>query len=433
MHGIPSETVCTVSRRTNDVRRVGLACAIGTAIERYDFFIYGTAAAVVFAPQFFPRASDLAGRLAALATFAVGFIALPLGSLVMGHFGDRIGRKSMLVWSLLLMGAATFGIGLLPSYAEIGLWAPALLVVLRWMQGFALGGEWGGAVLMSVEHAPARERGHYGGYVAIGLPVGLCLANLIFLFTTTSVSHQQFIEGGWRIPFLASAVLVIVGLLIRAGVGESPVFAEVLRRRARHRVPMLDVVRGHWRTVLLAAGSYLSSSSLGYVATVYFVSYATHELQFALTTALVLLVLASVAFAASVAMFATGSDQWGRRRVMAWGQGALAVWTLIFFPLIDTKSVTLNAIALCGMLFLQGPYLGSQPAAFAEAFPASLRYSGASLSATIGIIVGGAIAPFIATTLFGLTGSSRWITVYLFAVAVISWLCSLGLTRHLRM
>jgi metabolite-proton symporter len=421
------------ARRTNsDARRVGLACGIGTAIERYDFFIYGTAAAVVFGPQFFPQVSELAGRLAAFATFALGFIALPLGGIVMGHFGDRLGRKSMLVWSLMLMGASTFAIGILPTYAQIGIWAPLLLVMLRFVQGFALGGEWAGAVLMSVEHAPAGRRGLYGSFVALGLPAGLVLANLVFLFATAGMSREQFLAWGWRVPFLASAVLVVVGLLVRASVPESPVFADVRARKAELRMPVAGVLRGHWRRVLLAAGSYLSISALGYIATVYFVSYATRELGLPLTTTLAVLVSSAIVLGASLVTFATWSDRWGRRRVMVGGLTALMVWSLIFFPLIDTKSLPLITLAVCGMMFLQGPYMGTQPAMFSELFPTTVRYSGASLGQTLGIILGGAIAPLAATYLFDLTRSSWPITTYLVFLSIISWLCGLGMTDRSR-
>ena len=406
-----------------DARRVGLACGIGTAIERYDFFIYGTAAAVVFGPQFFPQVSELAGRLAAFATFALGFIALPLGGVVMGHFGDRHGRKSMLVWSLMLMGASTFAIGILPNYQQIGIWAPVLLVALRFAQGFALGGEWAGAVLMSVEHAPAARRGLYGSFVALGLPAGLILANLVFLIATAGMSREQFLAWGWRVPFLSSAVLVVVGLFVRAGVEESPVFAEVRARKAERRMPVLDVLRGHWRTVLLAAGSYTSIAAQGYISIVYFVSYATRELGLSLTTTLAIGVSSAVILAISLVTFATWSDRWGRRRVMMWGLSALVIWSAIFFPLIDTGKVPLITLAVCGVMFLQGPYLGTQPAMFSELFPATVRYSGTSLGQTLGIIAGGAMAPLLAESLFGLTGSSWPITAYLVILAIVSWLC----------
>lgn len=422
----------TANPAGSDARRVGLACGIGTAIERYDFFIYGTAAAVVFGPQFFPQVSDFAGRLAAFATFALGFIALPLGGAVMGHFGDRLGRKSMLVWSLMLMGLSTFAIGLLPNYAQIGIWAPLLLVTLRFAQGFALGGEWAGAVLMSVEHAPIERRGLYGSFVALGVPVGVMLANLVFLMATTGISREQFLAWGWRIPFLASGILVAVGLLVRIGVAESPVFADVRQRKAELRMPVVDVLRGHWRTVMLAAGSYLSCSATGYIAIVYFVSYATRELGLGLTTTFMIVVSAATILAVSLVVFATWSDRWGRQRIMARGLCGLAIWSLIFFPLIDTKSLPLIALAVCGMMFLQGPYMGTQPAIFSELFPANVRYSGASLSQTLGVILGGALAPLIATWLFDLTGSSWGITAYLVTMGIISWLCGLGLKETYR-
>ena len=415
---------------TTDARRVGLACGIGTAIERYDFFIYGTAAAVVFGPQFFPQVSEFAGQLAAFATFALGFIALPLGGAVMGHFGDRLGRKSMLVWSLMLMGVSTFAIGLLPNYAQIGIWAPLLLVTLRFIQGFALGGEWAGAVLMSVEHAPTERRGLYGSFVALGVPVGLVFANFIFLIATTSVGREQFLAWGWRIPFLASAVLVAVGLLIRIGVSESPVFADVRARKAERPMPVLDVLRGHWRTVALAAGSYLSCSATGYIAVVYFVSYATRELGLSLTTTFAIVVSSAMILGVSLVLFATFSDRWGRRSIMIRGLCGLAIWSLLFFPLIDTKSLPLIWFAVAGVMFLQGPYMGTQPAIFSELFPATVRYSGASLSQTLGVILGGALAPLIATTLFERTGSSWGITSYLVTMGILSWLCGLGLKQE---
>src|SRR5262245_53816900 len=261
--------------RARDAGRVAFAGAIGMTIEWYDFFIYGTAAAVVFAPQFFPLVSPLAGRLLSFATFAIGFIARPLGGVVMGHYGDRLGRKSALVWCLMLMGFATFSIGLLPNYARIGVWAPSLLVLLRFIQGFALGGEWGGAVLMSTEHAPDRRRGFFGSFVAMGLPAGIILSNLVFLIASTLVRPGQFASWAWRIPFLASSILVAVGMFVRLGLIESPVFAQLLHARAARRMPVVDLLRSDARTVLLASGSYVSTSALGYICIVYFVSYAT--------------------------------------------------------------------------------------------------------------------------------------------------------------
>jgi MFS family permease len=351
----------------------------------------------------------------------------------MGHFGDRIGRKSMLVWSLTLMGLSTVAIGLLPNYSQIGAWAPALLIVFRFVQGFALGGEWGGAVLMSVEHAPQRQRGFFGSFVAMGLPAGIILSNLVFLIASIAVTPDQFAAWAWRLPFLASAILVVVGLFVRLGVAESPIFARMQQPVAARRMPVVDVFKGDWRTVLLAAGSYLAISTLGYITIVYVVSYATRELGLPLTATLAVLLVASACFAASIVASAIWSDRFGRRRIMRWAMGGLVLWSLIFFPLIDTKSIPLIALSLSGMLLLQGGYVGPQAAVFAELFPTAVRYSGASLSLTLGTIVGGAPAPFIATALFGLTGSSWPVTVYATVIAFVSWLCVLGLreTYHL--
>ena len=426
------KTLADPVRHTADAHRVALASAIGTTIEWYDFFIYGTAAATVFAPQFFPQVSELAGTLASFATFAIGFLARPLGGIVMGHYGDRLGRRSMLVWSLMLMGLSTFAIGVLPNYSRIGVWAPALLILCRCVQGFALGGEWGGAVLMSVEHAPDGRRGLFGSFVALGLPIGIILSNLVFLIASTVVAPAQFAEWAWRIPFLASAVLVAVGVFIRLGVSESPIFADVRRAQLARRLPVLDVLRTDARAVLLASGSYVAISALGYITIVYFVAYATRQLGLTLTTTLALLLGSAVLFAGSIVWCATWSDRVGRRRVMLWGMSALVLWSLVYFPLADTRSVPLIALSLAGMLLIQGAYIGPQPAVFSELFPTPIRYSGASLSLTLGTIVGGAPAPAIATALYGAAGSSRLITIYMVTLAVISWLCVLGMRETYR-
>jgi MFS family permease len=424
---VTRQVIQTTADRKTEARRVAFASAIGTTIEWYDFFIYGTAAAVVFAPQFFPQVSALAGTLASFATFAIGFGARPLGGIVMGHFGDRIGRKSTLVWCLLLMGISTFGIGLLPGYASIGAWAPALLVFLRFLQGFALGGEWGGAVLMSVEHAPQGNRGLFGSFVALGLPAGIILSNLVFLLASTVVSPAQFSSWAWRVPFLASGVLVAIGFFVRLRVAESPIFEDVRRARSTRRMPVVDVFRSEARAVLLAAGSYLSISATGYLVIVYFVTYATRNLQFSLPVTLGILQLAALLFAVSILFWAKRSDVVGRRRMMRWSCGILVMASLLFFPLIDTKSVPLAAVAVCFMLVVQGMYIGPQAAVFAELFPAAFRYSGASLSITLGTLLGGAITPLVATALYDTFGSSLAITVYAVTLSVFSWLCSLGL------
>jgi len=420
------------SNTAADARRVAVASAIGTTIEWYDFFIYGTAAATVFGPQFFPQVSEVAGTLAAFVTFGIGFIARPLGGVVMGHFGDRVGRKGMLVWALLLMGVATMGIGLLPTYATIGAWAPVLLVTLRFVQGFALGGEWSGAVLMSVEHAPDGRRGVFGSIVAFGLPAGIVLSNLVFLLASTAVPAAEFTAWAWRIPFVASGLLVAVGLWVRLGIAESPVFARAVAARGARRMPVVDVLRSSGGTVLLAAGTYLAISSLGYIVLVYFITYATRQLGLSLPVTLTIVMIAAAVCAPSLILAAHWSDRVGRKRLMRWGLAALVAWSFIFFPLLDTKSLPLIAVAVVGMLFVQGFYLGPQPAVMSELFPTAVRYSGSSLAVTLASVCGGAVAPVVATYLFARTGTSSLITVYMVAVSIVSWLCALALPETYR-
>jgi metabolite-proton symporter len=415
-----------------DAGRAAVASAVGTAIEWYDFFIYGTAAALVFGRQFFPSASPLAGTLAAFATFAVGFVARPVGGVVIGHYGDRVGRRTMLVWTLLLMGVATVSIGLLPTYAQIGVWAPILLVVLRFVQGLALGGEWSGAALMSVEHAPAGRRGLFGSFVALGLPAGIILSNLVFLVVSATTSDAAFASWGWRIPFLASAVLVAVGLFIRLRIAETPIFAEARQAQATRRMPIVDVLRRDTRTVLLAAGSYLGVSGLGYLAIVYFVSYATEILRLPRTDVLLLVVVAAVVQAASIVLFARWSDRLGRRRVWLWGLVAMVAWSLVFFPLADTRSWPLVTISLIVMIGLHGTYLGPQPALFSELFSTTVRYSGTSVSAQLGTILGGGLLPFVATALYASAGSSWPLTAYIVGLSIVSLLCVLPLRETYR-
>jgi MFS family permease len=305
-------------------------------------------------------------------------------------------------------------------------------VAFRFIQGFALGGEWGGAVLMSVEHAPTGRRGFFGSFVALGLPAGIILSNLVFLITSSAVSPAAFAEWAWRIPFLGSAALVAVGLWVRMGLAESPIFLEILKSARARRMPIVDVLRYDAKAVALAAGSYIGISTLGYIVSVYFVSYATRELKFPLTTTLALLLTAALLFAGSIVAFAKWSDRVGRRRIVQWSCAASVLWSLVFFPLADTRSIPLAALALCGILVIQGAYIGPQPAVFSELFPTATRYSGASLSLTLGTILGGALSPVIATSLFSATGDSTLITVYITAMSLISWLATLGLKETYR-
>jgi metabolite-proton symporter len=412
------------------VARAVASSFVGTAIEWYDFFIYGTAAALVLGPQFFPGGSDLAGTLAAFATLAVGFIARPIGGVVMGHFGDRTGRKSMLVTSLLTMGAATVGIGLLPNYAAIGVWAPILLVLLRFLQGIGVGGEWGGAVLMATEHAPKGKRGLYGAAPQMGVPAGVILANVVFLLCTQLMSNDQFTAWGWRVPFLLSSTLIAAALWIRLGVMESPAFQAVEKEDRITRIPIVSVLKDSWRTVLLAGGTFIATNGIAYVFMVFVLAYGTKELGYSKGTMLALLIASCPVWMAGMGISAHLSDRVGRRRVYVTSTVALLVVSAGFFSLIDTASIPLMLAAMLLLAFVLGATVGPQSALFAELFPAHVRYSGASLGYQVGAILGGGIAPFIATWLYASFGTTTAITAYFVAVSVVSLVCTVVLLRR---
>ncbi|MGY1622861.1 MFS transporter [Geodermatophilus sp. SYSU D00965] len=419
-----------VSPSQRSVRRAVAGSFVGTAIEWYDFFIYGTAAALVLGPQFFPSESDLAGTLAAFATLAVGFLARPFGGAIMGHFGDRSGRKSMLVVSMLLMGSATVGIGLLPTYATIGVWAPILLVVLRFIQGIGVGGEWGGAVLMATEHAPRGKAGLYGSAPQMGVPAGVVLANVVFLLCSNLMSEQQFLAWGWRVPFLLSITLVAVALWIRLGVMESPAFRAAAAEQRITRVPLLDVVTKSWRTVLLAGGTFIATNGIAYVFMVYVLSYGTTELGFHRSTMLTLLIASCPVWMLGMGLSAHLSDLLGRRRVYVTSTVALLAVSAVFFTLVDTRSIPVVLVAMLALAFVLGCTVGPQSALFAELFPAHLRYSGASLGYQVGAILGGGIAPFTATWLYARFGSTLAISAYFVVVSLVSLACTLVLLRR---
>jgi metabolite-proton symporter len=419
-----------VSPDQRSVRRAVAGSFVGTAIEWYDFFIYGTAAALVLGPQFFPSGSDLAGTLAAFATLAVGFLARPFGGAIMGHFGDRSGRKSMLVVSMLLMGTATVGIGLLPTYATIGVWAPVLLVVLRFVQGIGVGGEWGGAVLMATEHAPRGKAGLYGSAPQMGVPAGVVLANVVFLLCGNLMSEQQFLTWGWRVPFLASVVLVAGALWIRLGVLESPAFRAAAAEQRITRVPLLDVVTRSWRTVLLAGGTFIATNGIAYVFMVYVLSYGTTELGLDRGTMLRLLIVSCPVWMVGMGLSAYVSDLVGRRRVYVTSTVALLVVSAVFFTLVDTRSLPVLLVAMLALAFVLGCTVGPQSALFAELFPAHLRYSGASLGYQVGAILGGGVAPFMATWLYARFDSTLAISAYFVVVSLVSLVCTLVLLRR---
>jgi metabolite-proton symporter len=400
--------------------KIAATSFIGTAIEWYDFFIYGNAAALIFGPIFFPSLSPLAGSLAAFSTFTVGFLSRPLGGVVIGHFGDRIGRKSMLVTSLMIMGVATFLIGLLPTYAQIGVWAPILLVVLRFIQGLGVGGEWGGAVLMAVEHAPNHRRGFYGSFPQMGVPAGIILSNLVFLFLGQLLSRAQFASWGWRVPFLLSSALVAIGLYARLQLEESQLFKQAKRAERHSGMPIALLLRCHWRRVLLASLAFMASTTVGYIVLVYVLSYGTTTLGMSRSTVLLMVLTASCVQLVMTPALSALSDRLGRRSMFMTGAIASALWTVPFFLLVDTRDPWLMLLSMSVAVTFVSAMYGPQGAIAAELFPTSLRYSGASLSCQISSILGGGLAPTVAVALFSATGTSLSTALYVGGVCVVS-------------
>ncbi|MEU8956820.1 MFS transporter [Streptomyces sp. NPDC048518] len=408
------------------LRRVAVASFIGTAIEFYDFYIYGTAAALVLNEAFFPTLDPVNATLASFSTYAVAFAARPVGSVIFGHFGDRVGRKSVLVASLLLMGLSTALVGLLPGYGTWGIWAPLLLILLRFLQGIGLGGEWGGAALLAVEHAPHKKRGLYAAFPQLGPSVGFFAATGVFWLLSAALSDEAFRSWGWRVPFLLSFLLVGVGLFVRLRISETPVFAKAMAAHEASKAPALDVLRRHPRELLLGAGAMIVAYGLFYTATTYCLSYATGTLHISRNTMLGLSLVACLFLAAGTWLAATRSDGAGRRRLVLAGTGLAAVWGLVLFPLLDTEQPVLIALGIGGALFCMGVIYGPMGAYLPELFATNVRYSGASLAYNLGGVLGGAVSPLVATRLQSAFGSSS-VGWYVSAMAVVSLLCVLAL------
>ncbi|MBB6171515.1 metabolite-proton symporter [Nocardiopsis mwathae] len=404
----------------SQVRRVAGASFIGTTIEWYDFFIYATAAQLVFGSQFFTALSPAAASLTAVTTIGVSFVARPLGGVLMGHFGDRIGRRAMLVLALLLMGVATVGVGLLPTYAQIGLAAPVLLVVFRLLQGLSAGGEWGGAALMAVEHAPVHRRGLFGAFPQLGAPAGLVLANGAFFLVTSATTAEQFQSWGWRIPFLFSAVLIVVGLFIRLRVDESPEFTELKQRAQRSRRPIAEMLRHHPRPFLVAIGVFVANNGMGYVLLGFVLIHATTRLGVAENTMLLVIVAGALLWMATTMWAAWRSDAVGRRPVYLLGSVWLILWAFPFFLLLDTAAVPMMLAAVLMLAVGLGLTYGPQAALYAELFPARVRYSGASFAYALGAILGGGFAPFASAALTESTGTTLSVSAYMVLLGIVS-------------
>ena len=413
---------------TNSKGRVLFASLIGTTIEFFDFYIYATAAVLVFPALFFPSDDSASSTLQSLATFALAFFARPIGSAVFGHYGDRIGRKATLVAALLTMGISTVVIGLLPTHAQIGVAAPALLALCRFGQGLGLGGEWGGAVLLATENAPPGKRAWYGMFPQLGAPIGFFMATGVFLLLTAVMDEAAFLAWGWRIPFLASAVLVLVGLWVRLRITETPDFQKVLDRRERVRLPMRDVLVHEWRGVLAGTLLALATFVLFYLMTVFALSWGTSRLGYTREQFLVLQLAGVVCFAATIPIAALYADRVGRRRAMIAASVAIALFGLGFAPLFVAGSTAGTLAFLMLGLGLMGLTYGPVGTLLAEQFPTAVRYTGASLAFNLAGIFGASLAPYIATWLAGTYGlqSVGW---YLVAAALLSLGALLSLPR----
>lgn len=406
--------------------RVAIASFIGTTIEFFDFYAYGLAAALVLNSAFFPDLDPAAGTLAAFSTFAVAFISRPLGAALFGHFGDRIGRKTILIVSLLLMGGSTFLVGLLPGYASWGVLAPTILVILRFLQGIGLGGEWGGAALLATEHAPPGKRGFYAMFPQLGPAVGFILANLSFLAARLSMTSEQFTAWGWRIPFIASAVLILIGLYIRIKISETPVFRREMSRREAARVPLVRLFKSQPGALLLGAGVMMIQYTLFYTSTTYLLNYGTSVLEIGEIPMLTIVLLAVVVLGIATVVSSILSDRVGRRRVLFIASASAIVWALLVFPLVDTQNLFLVWLALAGCLCLMGLAYGPMAAFLPELFATRYRYSGAALAYSLGGVFGGALPPLVAVQLQA-NFPSWTIGVFIAIIAAISLSCVFAL------
>ena len=416
-----------------DIKKVAIASAIGNMIEYYDFTLYATATALVFNKIFFPSFDPLVGSLAAFATFFIGYCARPLGGVLFGHLGDRIGRKTALLATILIMGFGTVLIGLMPSYEKIGIWAPIGLIILRMLQGIGIGGEYGGGMVMTIEHAPPTQRGFYSSLVHVGVPAGFLIPIFLLGVLSTSMSEDAFLAWGWRLPFLFSIVLVGIGLFIRVQISETPAFKRMLAEEKPAALPAVEAVRNHGFDVLLGIGAKIAESGLFNIYAVFVITYCVGKLGLPRQTILNGVLFACALECLTLPLFGYLSDRFGRRTIYVAGMVLQAGLAFPFFMMLNSGQTGMIYLAIAlGLALGHGSVYGAQGALFAELFPARIRYSGLSLVQQIGPILGGGLSPLIATALLAEYGSPSTVAVYMIAMAILSAVCALCLRTQYR-
>jgi metabolite-proton symporter len=410
----------SASEHQTQLRRAVIASTVGTAIEWYDFFLYSIVTGLVFAKLFFPESDPLVGTLQAFGVYAVGFVARPIGAAIFGHYGDRIGRKATLIATLMLMGVATFAVSLVPTYESIGIWGAVILTILRFIQGVGVGGEWGGSVLLSMEWARTNHsRGFIASWPQFGVPCGLFLANLAVL-AFSQMSGEAFLSWGWRVPFFLSLILVAIGLWIRLGIMETPVFTKLVAERKIERTPMLEVIKRHPMEIILSAFARMAEQAPFYIFTAFIFAYGTGTLHVSRDFLLIAVLVASVFSFVSIPLFGHISDRIGRKNMYMIGAAVCGVFGFIYFGMLNTGSLALIFLAIVLSLIPHDMMYGPQAALIAESFSGRLRYSGASLGYQLASVIAGGPAPLIATWLFGHYGTAYAIAWYIAACAVIT-------------
>ena len=425
-----------VDHSESNMRKVALTALAGTSIEWYDFFLYGAAAALIFPTAFFGEATPSTALILSLLTFAAGFIARPIGGIIFGHYGDRIGRKKTLVIALILMGVSSTLIGLLPTYAMIGVTAPILLTSLRFVQGLAIGGQWGGAMLLVTESAPPDKRGFYGAFAQAGAPMGVILANLAFIITSSLVSEESFYSWGWRIPFLASAILIGISMYIQLNLEDTKAFQELQQRKQNidtkdeqiKQSPILEAIRKYPNRIALAAGAFLSIQVTFYILIAFLLAYGVSSSEISRDDMLAAVLIASAIMVPSQFMFSSISDHYGRKGIFMAGAILTGLWAYAIFPLVDSGNFYLIVLAITIGLVFVGMMYGPQAAFFTELFSTEVRYSGATLGYQFGAILGGAFAPTIAAFLWNNYGIF-WVSVYISFASLLTLFSVMALTE----